>query len=205
MDGVIVDSNPVHREAWALYLRQFGIESCEASPEWWYGRRNDQIVQDFFGAQLSPEEVRAHGAAKESLYRTIIGPRLNAALVPGVREFLDRHRAQPIGLATNASPANVEFVLGMAGLSQYFRAVVDGHQVKNPKPCPDIYLLAARLLETKPENCVVFEDSLPGIRAAHAAGMAVVGVKTTHDCLTGVELEIENFNTPELEPWLASR
>jgi beta-phosphoglucomutase len=205
MDGVIVNSNPVHREAWALYIRQFGVDAGDASPEWWYGRRNDEIVRDFFGSHLSAEEVRAHGAAKEQLYRKIIGPRLNDALVPGVREFLERHRGQPIGLATNAGPANVEFLLDGARLGAYFRAVVDGHQVKNPKPAPDIYLRAASLLGAEPQNCVVFEDSLPGIQAARAAGMALVGVKTTHAEFADVDLAIENFNSPELEPWLARR
>jgi beta-phosphoglucomutase-like phosphatase (HAD superfamily) len=82
---------------------------------------------------------------------------------------------------------------------------VDGHQVARPKPHPDIYLRAAELLGVPPEDCVVFEDSLTGIQAARAAGMAVVGVGTTHDELPGVGLEIRDFTSPALEPWLATR
>jgi beta-phosphoglucomutase len=130
---------------------------------------------------------------------------IHEALVPGVREFLERHRRLPMGLATNAEPANAEFLLEAAGLAAYFRVVVDGHQVARPKPYPDIYLLAAELLATEPLNCVVFEDSVAGIQAARGAGMSVVGVTTTHRHLPDVDLEIENFNTPGLEPWLASR
>jgi HAD superfamily hydrolase (TIGR01509 family) len=170
-----------------------------------YGRRNDEIVRDFFGAHLSDEDVRAHGEAKERLFRETIRPVIHEALVPGVREFLERHRGQPVGLATNAEPANVEFLLEAACLRSYFRAVVDGHQVPNPKPYPDIYLRAAGLLGTKPGDCVVFEDSFTGIEAARAAGMAVVGVRTTHEELRGVDLEIRDFHSPELEPWLANR
>lgn len=205
MDGVIIDSNPVHREVWTLYNRRFGIETDEAMQQRMYGRRNDEIVRDFFGEHLTAEEIRTHGAAKEQLYRETIGPMVNEALVPGVREFLERHRTAPLGLASNAEPANVEFLLDAAGLRPYFRAVVDGHQVANPKPHPDIYLRAASLLGTDPRQCLVFEDSEAGITAARAAGMAVVGVRTTHRDLAGVDLAIDDFNSPALEPWLARR
>jgi len=205
MDGVIVDSNPVHREVWAAYNRRFGIETDEAMQQRMYGRRNDDIVRDFFGEHLTLEEVHAHGAAKERLFRETIGPVLNDALVPGLREFLERHRHQPLGLASNAEPENLEFLLDTARLRPYFWAVVDGHQVARPKPYPDIYLRAAELLGTPPKDCVVFEDSFTGIEAARAAGMAVVGVGTTHDELPGVDLEIRDFTSPALEPWLATR
>ena len=205
MDGVIIDSNPIHRRVWEEYNRRFGIETDEGMQQRMYGRRNDEIVRDFFGSHLTDEEVRAHGAAKERLYRETIRPAIQEALVPGVREFLERHRGQPIGLATNAEPANVEFMLEAAHLREHFRAVVDGHQVPHPKPHPDIYLRAAELLGAEPGDCVGFEDSRTGIEAARAAGMVVVGLRTTHEELRGVDLEIRDFNSPELEPWLANR
>jgi len=205
MDGVIVDSNPVHRGVWAAYNRRFGIETDEAMQQRMYGRRNDDIVRDFFGGHLSPEEVRAHGAAKERLFRETIRPLLPEALVPGLRAFLERHRHQPLGLASNAEPENVNFLLDTARLRPYFRAIVDGHQVPRPKPHPEIYLQAAALLGAHPQDCVVFEDSFTGIQAARAAGMAVVGVATAHDELPDVDLEIRDFSSPTLEPWLATR
>jgi beta-phosphoglucomutase len=205
MDGVIIHSNPVHREAWVQYNRRFGIETDDAMLQRMLGRRNDEIIRDFFGGNVAVEEVAAHGAAKEALYREIIGSRVSEALVPGVREFLARHRDMPIGLATNAEPANVEFLFERAGLRPFFRVVVDGHQVANPKPHPEVYLKAAELLGVAAANCIVFEDSHSGIQAARAAGMRVLGVRTTHDELPGVDLEIDDFHSPALEPWLAGR
>jgi beta-phosphoglucomutase len=205
MDGVIVDSNPVHRKVWADYNRRFGIETNEAMQQFMYGRRNDDIVRDFFGAHLTLEQVRAHGAAKERLFRETIRPIVNESLVPGVREFLERHRDRPIGLASNAESENVALLLDAARLRPYFRVLVHGGQVPNPKPHPDIYLRAAELLGAEPPDCVVFEDSFAGIQAARAAGMAVVGVNTTHDEIPGVDLEIRDFHSQELEPWLATR
>lgn len=205
MDGVIIHSNPLHRQAWELYGRRFGIDVDEAMHQRMYGRRNDDIVRDFFGLHLTPDEVREHGAAKERLYREMMGPVFNQSLVPGVREFLERHRDLPIAMATSAEPENVEFLLESARLRAHFRAVVDGHQVRHPKPHPEIYRKAAELLGVAPPDCVAFEDSFAGVQSARAAGMAVVGVLTTHDELPGVDLEIRDFNSPELEPWLASR
>ena len=205
MDGVIIDSNPIHRQVWALYNRRFGIETNEGMQQRMYGRRNDEIVRDFFGGHLTLDEVREHGAAKERLFRQTIAPQINEALVPGVREFLERHRGLRTGLATNAEPANVEFLLELAQLRPYFQAVVDGHQVRNPKPHPEIYLRAANLLGSEPGDCVVFEDSVAGIQSARAAGMRVVGLRTTLAELPAVDLSIDHFDSPELEPWLAGR
>jgi len=205
MDGVIVDSNPLHTEAWTLYNRRFGIDAGAALAERMYGRRNDEIVRDFFGPGLSADEVTAHGAAKEELYRKMLEPRLEATLVPGVREFLQRHAGQAVGLATNAEPANVDFILDRGGLRAYFRVVVDGHQVQHPKPHPEIYMRAAELLGVAPRSCIVFEDSFSGVEAARAAGARgtrIVGVRTTHRELPGVDLAIDDFRGAQLEAWL---
>jgi beta-phosphoglucomutase len=204
MDGVIVHSNPVHREAWVAYNRLHGLETTEAMHQFMYGKRNDQIVRDFFGAQLTPAEIFAHGAAKEALYRDMIRPLLPGAFVPGLRSFIERHTNLAIGLGTNAEPPNVKFILEESDLGHFFQAIVDGHQVERAKPAPDIYLEVARRLNVDPADCVVFEDSHSGVAAGLAAGMRVVGVRTTHPSFDGVSLAIDNFNDPALEQWIAS-
>jgi beta-phosphoglucomutase family hydrolase len=203
MDGVIIDSNPLHRTAWAEYTRRHGVEMTEAMQQRMYGKRNDEIVRDFLGAHLDDREVFAHGAAKEALYRERMRPRVGESLVPGVREFLVRHRNLHLAVATNAEAANVDFVLDGAGIRSFFQVVVNGHDVAKPKPYPDIYLHAAERLNVAPRECIVFEDSHTGVEAGLAAGMRVVGVGTTHDDLPGISLLIRNFNDPALETWLS--
>jgi len=205
MDGVLVDSNPAHREAWVAYNRKFGLETTDAMHQRMYGKRNDQIIRDFFGDSLSPEEVAARGAAKEELYREMIGDRIEQMLVPGLRDFLDRYPDVPKAVASNAEPANVDFLLDRANLRPYFQVVVDGHQVANPKPHPEIYLRAAELLAANPAECIVLEDSYSGVEAAKAAGMRVIGVRTTYDNLPGTELTVDNFESGVLTEWLTAQ
>ncbi len=203
LDGVVIDSMPVHAEARRVYLEGLGIE-CEGIEPRMHGLRNDEIVADFIAANLTPEEIFGHGAAKEQLYRDLMKPRLMAHLVPGVVEFLRSCAGLPVGLASNAEPANIDFVLDGAGLRQWFQVIVDGHQVDRPKPFPDIYLRAAHLLGVAPSECIIFEDSPAGVRAALDSGARVVGVKTHPADLSAVDLAIRDFHDPALKVWLES-
>ena len=205
MDGVLLDSNPAHREAWAAFNRRYGLETTEEMFEFMYGKRNDEIVRGYFGSALTEEEIARRGAEKEQLYREMIAPRLEQMLLPGLRQFLERCAACRVALATNAEPENVSFLLDGAGLRQYFQAVVDGHQVSRPKPYPDVYLRAAELLGVSPSDAIVFEDSLSGVEAARAAGMRVIGLCTTYVNLPGTILCIDNFLSGELYSWLATQ
>jgi beta-phosphoglucomutase len=203
LDGVVIDSMPMHTKAWRAYLERFGIAS-EGIEEKMHGRRNDEIVSYFFGSRLSPAEVFEHGAAKERLFRAMMRTELERHLVPGVADFLSSAGAAKIGLASNAEPANIDFVLDGAGLRERFEVVVDGHQVSRAKPFPDIYLRAAELLGTRPERCVIFEDSPTGIQAARAAGAKVVAVQTHPSPLPETDLLIRDFHDPALNTWLDS-
>jgi beta-phosphoglucomutase len=205
LDGVIVDSNPVHRQAWVRYNRRQGIETDEAMLEFMYGKRNDEIVRHYFGDHLEEEEIARHGAAKEALYREMMAGEVEARLVPGVREFIQANAGRPIALASNAEPANVEFLLEASGLRRYFRVVVDGHQVRNPKPHPEVFLRAADRLGVLPADTIVFEDSHSGVLAARAAGARVVGLRTTHRDLAGTALNVEDFRSLELAAWLRNQ
>lgn len=203
MDGVIVHSTPLHNRAWEIYLEQHGIDPLRVQSRM-FGLRNDEIVRDFFGEHLTGDEIIEHGANKEKLYRDLMYPRLEECMVPGVREFLARHGQFPAAVGSNAEPANIEFVLRESGLAPRFSAVVDGYQVEKPKPDPDVYLKAAELLGVAPEECIVFEDSIAGLRAARASGARVVGLRTTLRDLPSHDLAIDNFESPELEQWFQS-
>jgi HAD superfamily hydrolase (TIGR01509 family) len=149
--------------------------------------------------------VDLRGRAKEQLYREMMAGRAEEFLVPGLRGFLERHRDLPMAVASNAEPENVAFILDELRLRPFFRVLVDGHQVHNPKPHPDVYLRAAELLQIDPADCIVFEDSHSGAAAAVAAGMRVVGLRTTFDNLPGTLFTTDNFQNGELDSWLLAQ
>ena len=191
----------VHLDAWEFYLKFQGI-SDDGLPERMHGKRNDDIVREIFGSLLNEEEVVRHGAAKEALFRQMMRPHLEQKLVPGIRNFLEKWKTMPMGLGSNAEPPNVDFVLDGARLRSCFQAIVDGHQVQRPKPDPDVYLKAAAQLGVDPRRCIVFEDSMTGVKAALSAGATVAGIATTSEELPGVELMVRDFADPALEAWL---
>ncbi|MGA2116452.1 MAG: HAD-IA family hydrolase [Bryobacteraceae bacterium] len=202
MDGVVVDSNPLHRIAWAEYNRRRGLATTEEMQQSMYGKRNDRIVRDFFGEDLTDAEVSRRGKEKEALFRELASGRVRGMLVPGIREFLERYRNVPKALATNADQENTDFILAESGLRPYFSAVVDGSKVSKPKPDPEIYLLAATQLGAISRNCIVFEDSQSGLNAALAAKMRVVGILTTHANLPNAAVCVDNFLDNELLRWM---
>ncbi len=205
LDGVVIDSMPTHTLAWERYLEANGIDPSNVEARM-HGKRNDDLVRDLFGSHLSDSAVFEHGAAKERLFRELIGAPLEAKLVPGIREFLaEASKTVPLAVGTNAEPANVDFTLNGAGIRQYFRAIVDGSQVARAKPAPDVYLRGAELLGVDPGNCIVFEDSPVGIAAARAAGMRVVGLLTHASSLDNVDLAVRDFVRPELASWLSEQ
>jgi HAD superfamily hydrolase (TIGR01509 family) len=201
LDGVIVDSMPLHTEAWKRYLERLGIAGDDIERQM-HGRRNDEVVRALIGPNLSADEVFAHGAGKERLFREMMLPQLEQLIIPGLREFLAGADGAPRAVASNAEPANIDFVLDSTGLRRFFAITVDGHQVSRPKPWPDIYLRAADLLHTPPKNCIIFEDSPTGIAAARAAGGRVVGLATHTTDLPGVDVVVRDFRDPLLPQWL---
>jgi beta-phosphoglucomutase len=204
LDGVLIDSMPMHTDAWQAYLRRLGVEQPYIA-ERMHGKRNSELVRELIDPTLSDDAAFAHGAAKERLFREmILAADLERYRVPGITAFLERYRDVPKAVGSNAEPANIEFALEGLGLAAYFQVRVDGSQVKRPKPFPDIYLLAAERLGIAPANCIVFEDSPTGVAAGVAAGMRVVGIETTPTTFEGVAIHVKDFLDPELDRWLKS-
>jgi len=121
----------------------------------------------------------------------------------GLHSFLKKLDANgiPLAIATSAPRANVDFTISKTGITHFFPIILDDSFVTKGKPDPQIYLKSAAALGMPSGQCVVFEDSLSGVRAAKRAGCKVVGVTTTHtrEELTETDLNIDNFEflTPE--------
>lgn len=181
MDGVIVDTNPHHHIAWREYYHRNGKTlTDEEFVQHVSGRHNNDIVAHLFtGQTLAPEEVVRIGHEKEALFRELYAKDITP--VPGLVEFLKALKAAGIrtAVATSAPVENLNFVVDTLGLRPYFDALLHESMVTRPKPDPEIYRQAMAMLGVTPDESVIFEDSMTGIRAAKAAGAYVVGVATT--------------------------
>jgi beta-phosphoglucomutase len=196
MDGVMVDNFYIHLEAWNIFCKKHQIDISEQSlKQHAFGRTNDELMPYFFQREMSKSEISLLEKEKESIYRDVYRGRVS--LVEGLTDFLIELNNSNIKTAvgTSAPRANADFILTETNLTKYFQLIVDGSMVTKGKPDPEIYLLAAKTLNVKPSDCVVFEDSFAGIEAAHKAGMKVVGVATTHsaDKLLNCNKVIRNF------------
>lgn len=125
----------------------------------------------------------------ERVYRVLAE---HAPLIPGILDVLDALDALdiPYAIGSNGSPRKMQVTLGQhPGLSARFRGLLSGQTIGAPKPAPDLYLAAAKLLDTDPKDCVVVEDSATGARAARAAGIRCFGYAPEGD---GARLLAEN-------------
>lgn len=180
MDGVIVNNGEFHFLAWKKFCEKHTISiSKNAFKNKFFGRTNEEVLPELFGRNLSGEEIKSLGEEKEKIYREIYQPHMKP--VNGLIRFLKELKKQniPVGVATSAPPANVDFIIDGLKIGDYIQTIVDDTMVSNGKPAPDIYLEAARRLNANPANCMVFEDSLSGTKAAWQAGAKVVALTTT--------------------------
>ncbi len=181
MDGVVVDNMRFHEAAWRRFFAERGVTMDR--DEFFRktsGMPTRDVLAYFFRREISPTEAAELTAIKESLYRELYGPHLRPA--PGLTEFMAQARREgaALGLGTGSLAENVAFVLDGLGLRERFDAVVGAGDVKRGKPDPETFLVLAERLGARPADCVVFEDALLGERAAHAAGMRVVAITTSH-------------------------
>jgi len=180
MNGVLIDDMGYHNQAWRTYRHKLaGRISKEGARQDLTGRTNREIFSILLGRQVTEAESLGMEVEKEELYRRLYHPHLSA--LPGLESLLKRLKAEgiPVALATSGPTANVNFILDGLKIRDYFGAIVDAGQITRGKPHPDIFLAAAKKLGISPEACLVFEDSLLGIKGARRAGMQVIGITTT--------------------------
>ena len=181
LDGVVVDSNALHVASWQEVARRQGFDCPDPEHIGKCGLRTVAVIRDLLRWPVSEAEAVRLGFEKEEIYREWIR-RDGIPAVPGVADFLAKARRAglPCAVGSSAPRANVDLCLAALDLADYFLATVSGEDVRRGKPAPDIFLRAAEGLGAAPEDCLVFEDAPAGIDAAHAAGMKVVALCTSH-------------------------
>lgn len=173
-DGTIVDSMPLHHRAWCAVLDEWGCEFPEELFYAWGGRPVADIIVDLNDRHGLAMPVELVMRRQEEHYRRGL-PEVTA--VPEVLAHIeDAHGRLPFAVVSGGSRESVTVSLTALGLLDRFETLVCAGDYTRPKPNPEGYLLAARRLGVAPADCLVFEDTDLGVRAATAAGMAAVRV-----------------------------
>lgn len=176
-DGTIVDSMPLHYNAWKSALAEWNCAFDEGLFYSWGGRPVREIICALNRQNALDMPVDAVAARKESLYLAQL-PQLRA--IPEVVEHIDAQYGRiPLAVVSGSRRESVVGSLGTLKLLDKFQTLVCAEDYKNGKPAPDGFLLAAERLGVPPNECLVFEDTDLGIEAATAAGMASVRVPQT--------------------------
>jgi beta-phosphoglucomutase len=170
LDGVIIDSADAHLKAWWRLAQEEGLPFSDEQFRETFGWRNDSIIPHIWGS-MPPERVKALADRKEAYFREFV--REVARPLPGAVELLSalHDAAYRQALASSTPTANIEVVSELLGLDRYLDVFVSGESVPRGKPAPDLFLKAAEALHTEPVQCVVIEDAVAGVEAAHAGGL----------------------------------
>jgi beta-phosphoglucomutase family hydrolase len=195
MDGVIADTAEQHYQAWKEELAKKGIDYTKEHFLHFFGQRNDTIIKDALGENITPEEITAINNAKQANFRRRAAGHIQP--LPGAVDLIKSLHKHGIrqAMASSATPENIEVITRTLGITTYFGAIAFGLEVAEGKPSPQIYLLAAKKISIKPTNCIVFEDAVAGVEGAKRAGMKCVAVTNTHpeEKLKQADLVVDNL------------
>lgn len=200
MDGVIVDSGPVHFASWHDTLRQYDLNVTTAQLRRMFGMTSPEVVRLLFGPQVDEAFVNDLCEEKERQFRESI--RHSASYLPGAEYWLRTFQQLSIrqALASSGSQENVDAVLDALNARGFLDVVVSGKNLPS-KPDPAVFLLAAHKLNIPKENCLVIEDAIAGVAGAKNAGMKCLAVATTNQPseLKGADVILETLETLNID------
>lgn len=197
LDGVLVDTAKYHFKAWAVLANELGYTLTETKNEHLKGvSRVDSLKQILTWADvtISADAFEAMLVAKNDHYLKLIedvGPK---DALPGVHALLEALKAHNIPIALGSASKNARPILDRLHITSFFDAIVDGNDVTQSKPDPEVFVKGAKALGISADQCLVFEDSQAGIEAALAASMTPIAVGSA-SVLSGGAFYVSDFET----------
>ncbi len=197
MDGVLIDSYQAHFQSWLAVANDTGRPMTRDEFDRTFGHTSREVIASLWPDKAStPEQIAVLDRKKEEAFRHILSQ--NFPEMPGACDLLQALAAAGDSLAVGSSgpPGNVAMVVDRLGIRPLLGAVVTGADVKRGKPDPQVFQIAAERLHHPPSRCVVIEDAPDGIRAALAAGMAVVAIASaprSRDLLSAADLIVDSL------------
>ena len=179
LDGVIVDTAKYHFLAWQKLAQELGIEFTPEHNEELKGVsrvRSLDIILALGNIEASQEDKNKWLTQKNEDYLSYLVDMDESEILPGVLPVLEFIKEKKQLIALGSASKNARPILEKTGILHFFDAIVDGNDVANAKPDPEVFLRAAKLVNADNKNCIVFEDSVAGIQAANIANMISVGI-----------------------------
>ena len=179
LDGVIVDTAKYHFLAWRNLATALGFEFTEQHNELLKGVsrvRSLEILLNIGNVKLTDDEKQKFLVQKNTEYLQYVNKMTADEILPGIKELLDFLDKNNIKYALGSASKNAPLILEKVGLLNRFTAIVDGNDVSKAKPDPEVFLIGAKKLNKKPEDCIVVEDAIAGVEAANAAKMISIGI-----------------------------
>ena len=182
MDGVIVDTEPLHRKAYFKMFEEFGIDVSEELFNTFTGKTTLSVCNELikhFNLVVTPQELIEK---KRSYFKYLFDHDPDFDLIPGVRKLIENYYQNNIKmvLASSASMNTINWVFEKFDLEKYFIGKISGADLKESKPHPEIFELAAEMSGENKNSCIVIEDSTNGIQAAYSAEIFCVAYKSIH-------------------------
>lgn len=182
MDGVIVDTEPLHRKAYFKMFEEFNAEVSDGLYASFAGASTRTVCQtiiDKFRLNSNFEDLQN---VKRKFFKELFYSDDEFDLIPGVKNLIEHYHQHDIKLvlASSASQITIDMVFEKFGLEPYFSGKISGAELKESKPHPEIFLRAAQIVDEPKANCMVIEDSTNGILAAHRAGIFCAGFKSSN-------------------------
>lgn len=179
LDGVIVDTAQYHYLAWKRLADRLEINFTKEDNERLKGvsrMRSLEIILEIGGIEISAKEKESLCEEKNNFYLEYIYKLREEELLPGVCKFLTDARNKGFKISLGSASKNSQLILERLNITQLFDAIIDGTKVSRAKPDPEVFVKGAEALGLSCGECIVFEDAVSGIEAAHNAGMLGVGV-----------------------------
>ncbi len=179
LDGVLVDTAQYHFLAWRKMANALGFDFDEEQNEKLKGisrRESIEMILDWANITLSEDDTLRYMQQKNEWYLEYIDNMSPEEVLPGVPEFLRQCKEANYKIALGSSSKNAARILKQVQLTPLFDAIIDGTKTTTSKPDPQVFLLGAEALNLPPEQCLVFEDAIAGIDAAHNGGMLAIGI-----------------------------
>ena len=196
LDGVIVDTAKYHYNSWRKLANTLGFDVTEEQNENLKGVSRKESLEYILsiGNLTFPDKEKVKLAElKNSWYVASISNMDDSELLPGAKKLLQELKTNNLGISLGSASKNSERILKSTGIFDMFDAIIDGTKTTESKPHPQVFLMGAEALKLQPNECVVFEDSINGVKAANTGGFISIGVGNA-DTLKEADFVLPNLD-----------